>query len=78
VVSSAPLAALGLSKHAVGRLADRGSLHRIHTGVYAVGHRPQTRHGWWLAAVLAAGPGAALGYRSPRPSGVSAARRGSR
>src|SRR3954447_18775096 len=64
VVSSAQLAALGLSKHAVGRLSARGSLQRLHRGVYAVGHRPKTRQGWWLAAVLAAGPGAALGFRS--------------
>jgi very-short-patch-repair endonuclease len=45
-------------------LAARGSLHRLHRGVYAVGHRPRTRQGWWLAAVLATGPDAVLAYRS--------------
>lgn len=44
VVSSAQLGALAPSKHAVSRLAARGSR--------------------WLAAVLAAGPGAVLGSRS--------------
>jgi len=32
--------------------------------VYAVGHSALTRKAWWLAALLAAGPGAALSYRS--------------
>jgi len=39
-------------------------LQPVHRGVYAVGHPALTRDGWWLAAVLAAGPGAALSYRS--------------
>ena len=41
----------------------RGSLLPLHRGVYAVGHRSLTRHGSWLAAVLAAGPGAVLSHR---------------
>jgi very-short-patch-repair endonuclease len=32
--------------------------------VYAVGHRAVSRHGWWLAAVLACGDGAVLSHRS--------------
>jgi hypothetical protein len=32
--------------------------------VFAVGHRLLSRHGAWMAAVLAAGPGAALSHRS--------------
>jgi len=36
----------------------------MHRGVYAVGHRALRREAWWMAAVLAAGPGAALSYRS--------------
>lgn len=35
----------------------------LHRGVYAVGHRRLTREGRWLAAVLAAGPGAVLSHR---------------
>jgi hypothetical protein len=31
-------------------------------GVYAVGHPKSSRDGRWLAAALAGGPGAALGY----------------
>src|SRR3954451_4651388 len=37
------------------RVAD-GKLHRIHVGVYAVGHRVLTREGEFMAAVLACGP----------------------
>ena len=33
-------------------------------GVYAVGHRVVSRHGRWMATVLAAGPGAVLSHRS--------------
>lgn len=35
----------------------------MHRGVYAVGHRPQTAHSRWMAAVLAAGPEAVLSHR---------------
>ncbi len=35
----------------------------LHRGVYAVGHRRLRREGFWLAAVLAAGPGALLSHR---------------
>ncbi len=35
----------------------------LHRGVYAVGHRRLRREGHWLAAVLAAGPGAVLSHR---------------
>ncbi len=35
----------------------------LHRGVYAVGHRRLRREGHWLAAVLAAGPGALLSHR---------------
>ena len=42
----------------------RGNLHRIHRGVYAVGHSHITGYGHWMAAVLACGPDAALSHRS--------------
>jgi len=45
------------------RLAS-GHLVRLHRGVYAVGHAQLRPEGRWLAAVLAAGPGAALSHRS--------------
>lgn len=44
------------------RLRD-GHLLPLHHEVYAVGHRQIRREGRWLAAVLAAGPGAVLSHR---------------
>jgi hypothetical protein len=64
VVSLAQLRALGLSSDAVERRARSGRLHRMHRGVYAVGHTRLGREGRWLAAVLAYGPGAVLSHRS--------------
>jgi very-short-patch-repair endonuclease len=64
VVSRRQLLAMGLGTAAVGRRVDAGRLHRVHLGVYAVGHPILTRNGRWMAAVLACGPGAALGYES--------------
>ncbi len=43
---------------------DAGRLHRLHHGVYVVGHRAITEQGRMMAAVLAAGPGAVLSHRS--------------
>jgi very-short-patch-repair endonuclease len=37
-------------------------LHRLHRGVYAVGHRVLTVEGRWMAAVLACGDGAVLSH----------------
>jgi predicted transcriptional regulator of viral defense system len=64
VVARRQLAALGLSRHVVGRMLERGRLHVVHRGVYAVGHRRLTRYGVWMAAVLAAGDSAVLSHRS--------------
>jgi predicted transcriptional regulator of viral defense system len=64
VVARRQLAELGLGRHAIGRLLQRGRLHVVHRGVYAVGHRKLTRLGVWMAAVLAAGEGAVLSHRS--------------
>ncbi|MGA9858457.1 MAG: type IV toxin-antitoxin system AbiEi family antitoxin domain-containing protein [Solirubrobacteraceae bacterium] len=63
VVSIGQLRALGYSKHAVHDRAVAGRLHRVHRGVYAVGHRTLSIRGQWFAAVLACGPGAALSHR---------------
>jgi len=48
----------------VERRVASGRLHRIHRGVYAVGHARLTKEGIWLAAVKACGPGAALSHQS--------------
>jgi very-short-patch-repair endonuclease len=37
---------------------------RVRRGVYAVGYEPLTHQGRWMAAVLAAGPDAALSHRT--------------
>jgi predicted transcriptional regulator of viral defense system len=64
VVSVAQLRALGSTKDAVQRRVRAGRLHRLHHGVYAVGHTVLKREGRWLAAVLACGDGAVLSRRS--------------
>jgi very-short-patch-repair endonuclease/predicted transcriptional regulator of viral defense system len=64
VVARGQLEALGLGRGAVAHRIDSGRLHRIHRGVYAVGHRRLSIHGHWMAAVLTAGPGAALSHAS--------------
>ncbi len=48
----------------MARRVQSGRLHRIHRGVFAVGHKRLTNEGIWLAAVLACGDGAALSHRS--------------
>jgi very-short-patch-repair endonuclease len=64
VVSTAQLLAAGFTHDSIRRRVDAGWLHRIHRGVYAVGHRNLTHQGWWMAAVLACGEGAVLSHRS--------------
>jgi very-short-patch-repair endonuclease len=64
VVARRQLLALGLRHRTIERRIARGRLHRIHRGVYAVGHRSLSAQGRWLAAVLAVGPDAVLSHRS--------------
>ena len=56
VVARLQLLALGLSRHAVDRMAASGYLHPLYRGVYAAGHRNVSVHGRVMAAVLAYGP----------------------
>lgn len=49
------LAACGLDGDAVGRRVRKGQLHRVHAGVYAVGHAGATLHAQIMGAVLAGG-----------------------
>ncbi|HET9154503.1 MAG TPA: DUF559 domain-containing protein [Solirubrobacterales bacterium] len=58
------LEAAGLSKRAAAGRVRSGRLHRLHRGVYAVGHRAPSWHGRWMAAVLACGEGAVLSHHS--------------
>ncbi len=52
----------GAGKATVSRLTKKGWLHWVLPGVYAVGHRALSTEGWFAAALLYAGPGAALSH----------------
>lgn len=54
----------GMSEDQIDRRLGRGSLHRVHRGVYAVGHPLLGRRGQWLAGVLTSGVNAVLSHRS--------------
>jgi very-short-patch-repair endonuclease len=64
VVSSAQLLRLGFDRHAINRLLRAGRLHRLHRGVYALGHPGITDRGLFLSAVFALGEGAVLSHAS--------------
>lgn len=64
VVTAAQARGAGFDEAAVYRAMQSGRLHRLHQGVYAVGHRSLSWRGRWLAAVLAAGEGAVLSHAS--------------
>jgi hypothetical protein len=64
VVTSAQLYAVGIGKNGVTRLLRAGRLHRLHRGVYAVGHISPNEWQRFMAAVLACGEGAALSHQS--------------
>ncbi len=64
VVTMEQLRDAGVSETSVRRAAEAGRLHRLHRGVYAVGHRSLSWRGRWLAAVLAVGDGAVLSHAS--------------
>jgi hypothetical protein len=64
VVSTRQLLAAGLSRSAIERRVRAGRLHRLHQGVYAVGHRGISRSGAWIAALLAVGGDAVLSHQS--------------
>lgn len=63
VIGRAQLRALGLTKSAIDHRVSNGALAPTYAGVYALGHRVLTRHGRWMAAILACGPGAVLSHR---------------
>ncbi|MEK6327412.1 MAG: type IV toxin-antitoxin system AbiEi family antitoxin domain-containing protein [Actinomycetota bacterium] len=62
VISWGQLVRCGLGKATIGRWVAAGRLHRVHPGVYAVGHRALSTEGGLMAALLYAGPGAALSH----------------
>ncbi len=58
------LQAAGLGDGAIALRVRNGRLHRVHQGVYAVGHARLTTESRLMAAVLSAGPGAVLSHRA--------------
>jgi predicted transcriptional regulator of viral defense system len=64
VITLGQLLSARLTPDAIKRRVAAGRLHRIHRGVYAVGHPNITREGVWLAAVRTCGVGAALSHQS--------------
>jgi very-short-patch-repair endonuclease len=64
VLATAELLACGLTHPGIYRRARAGRLHRLHHGVYAVGHVALSREARWLAAVKACGTGAVLSHQS--------------
>jgi Transcriptional regulator, AbiEi antitoxin len=64
VVARRDLLALGFSPMAIEHRTERGRLHPVYRGVYAVGRPALTCEGRWMAAVLACGDDAALSHRS--------------
>jgi predicted transcriptional regulator of viral defense system len=64
VVALTQLVDLGLTVRTVDKRVGGGRLHRVHQGVYAVGHPALTADGRRMAAVLACGLDAVLSHRS--------------
>ena len=64
VIARRQLIACGLGNGTITRWLACGRLHRVHPGVYVLGHRRVTDRGKLVAALLYAGPGAALAGRS--------------
>ena len=64
VVGREQLAALGFTRNELDLRVKQRRLLRIHQGVYAVGHGDVSDRGRMVAALLAAGPDAALSHRT--------------
>ena len=64
VVSLEQLKSFGLTERAIHQRVGTGRLHHVQQGVYAVGHKPQTREARYMAGVLACGPDAVLSHWS--------------
>jgi hypothetical protein len=64
IVTVAQLRDAGIGHRSISRRVKAGRLHRVHRGVYAVGHTKLTFEGRCMAAVLALGEGSAVSHRS--------------
>lgn len=63
-VTASQLDYLGVSRSTISTRVEQGRLHRVHHGVYLVGHLARTDLAHFAAAVLALGPSAVLSHRS--------------
>jgi very-short-patch-repair endonuclease len=64
VITRAQLLSIGVLPSGISDRTAAGRLHRIHRGVYAVGHPNLSNEGRWMAAVLACGDRAVLSHDS--------------
>jgi very-short-patch-repair endonuclease len=64
VLTRQQLLELGFSRREIERRIESGRLHRVRSGIYAVGRPSLTEYGRWMAAVLACGDGAVLSHSS--------------
>ena len=64
VISRRQLLDVGRTAATIKWWERTGRLHRIHRGVYALGHRVLSVRGRWIAALLACGPNSAPSHRS--------------
>jgi very-short-patch-repair endonuclease len=64
VISREQLLAVGVDSDRIRYALAAGRLHRVHRGVYAVGHPTLTHDGRLWAALLACGPDAVISHRS--------------
>ena len=64
VVTRRQLLDAGLLSSGIAVRLEAGRIHRVHRGVYAVGHSKLGNEGVWMAAVLACGDGAVLSHQS--------------
>jgi Protein of unknown function (DUF559)/Transcriptional regulator, AbiEi antitoxin len=62
VVSLEQLRKAGISRHAASTRSQAGGLHRVHRGVYTVGHRAVSRNTLLRAALLVCGEGAVISH----------------
>jgi very-short-patch-repair endonuclease len=64
LISRKQLLSLAFTPDAIKHRIAIGKLHKVRRGVYAVGRPELTKHGRWMAAVLACGEGAFLSHSS--------------
>src|SRR5829696_689346 len=72
VVTRQQLRDLGVGDTGIRERVRTRRLHRLHRGVYAVGHSVLPAKGQWMAAVLACGEGRRCRTWPPRPTISSA------